>query len=76
MLEKISRPRELKAELEKTFTNAIIRIGTDFVSITQDMFYGRDRHELIRLEKKYKTGLWCDVQSGKVHYHFHMFGSR
>ena len=65
---------KLEKELRKAFPNADIYGYIDSVSIKRDTFYTGEREELIRLEKKYKAGLWCDARQGKVHYHFHSLG--
>lgn len=70
------KPEDLQAELKKIFPKAEICRKADSVSITQETFYSGDRRELARLEKKYKTGLWCDARHDKVFYLFHTFGSR
>jgi len=64
----------LGKELRKFFPKADIKVGLDCVSIAMDTFYTLDRHELARLERKYKTGLWCDARNRKVFYYFHTFG--
>lgn len=70
----MSSERELKKELRQFFPEADIQINSIGVSITQDTFYSIDRHELARLEQKYKTGLFCDARDRKVYYLFHTFG--
>ena len=71
----MSKVKELEGELREIFPKADIQRGTDRVSIAKDTFYTCDRQELIKLEKKYVAGLWCDVRNGQVHYLFHSLGA-